>query len=166
MATPEEFIKWRMTLMEQITANGYGGKHNMVMNLAQAMLHGRGLDAFVNERRAQMAKNKIRAAKNQTDLNEQHIHNYAIFELTIRAFDIHSGWCDAFEDQHECMRRELFKGKLNPDKFSQRMEEMNKFVDYLPIEKSNPKRMAYGKAFPDDEIRSIMGREPFHQNGQ
>jgi hypothetical protein len=37
----------------------------MVMNLAQSMLHGRGLDAFANERRAQMAKNKILAANNQ-----------------------------------------------------------------------------------------------------
>jgi hypothetical protein len=46
--TPEEFIKWWMTLMEQIKANGYEGKYDMVMNLAQAMLHGRGLDAFVN----------------------------------------------------------------------------------------------------------------------
>jgi hypothetical protein len=60
----------------------------MVMNLVQAMLHGRGLDAFVNERRAHMAKNKIRAAKNQTELNEHQIHDYAIFELAIRAFDI------------------------------------------------------------------------------
>jgi hypothetical protein len=56
------------------------------------------------------------------------------------------------------MRRDLFMGNLNPEKFSQRLEEMNKYVDYIPIEKSNPKRMAYGKAFPDDEIRSIMGR--------
>jgi hypothetical protein len=33
-----------MTLTEQIKANGYGGKYDMVMNVAQAMLHGRGLD--------------------------------------------------------------------------------------------------------------------------
>jgi hypothetical protein len=51
----------------------------MVMNLAQAILHGRVLDAFVDERRAQMAKNKIRVAKNKMDLNEQQIHDYAIF---------------------------------------------------------------------------------------
>jgi hypothetical protein len=56
-----------MTLMEQIKANGYGGKYDMVMNLAQAMLHGRGLDVFVNERRAQMAKNKICASKNRNE---------------------------------------------------------------------------------------------------
>jgi hypothetical protein len=89
--TPEEFLKWWMVLMEQIKANGYKGKYDMVMNLAQAMLHGRGSDAFVNERRAQMAKNKIRAAKNQNELNEQHIHDYTIFELSIRALDIQSG---------------------------------------------------------------------------
>jgi hypothetical protein len=78
-----------MKLMEQLKANGYEGKYDMFMNLAQAMLHGRGLDAFVNERRAQMAKNKILAANNQNELNEQHIHDYAIFELAIRAFVIH-----------------------------------------------------------------------------
>jgi hypothetical protein len=35
---------------------------------------------------------------------------------------------------------------------------MNNDLDYIQIKKSNPKRMAYGKSFPDDEIRSIMGR--------
>jgi hypothetical protein len=60
------------------------------MNLAQAMLHGRGLEVFVNERRAKMANNKILTAKNQNELNEQHIHDYAIFELAITAFDIQS----------------------------------------------------------------------------
>jgi hypothetical protein len=29
-----------MTLTEQIKANGYIGKYDLVMNLAQAMLHG------------------------------------------------------------------------------------------------------------------------------
>jgi hypothetical protein len=65
---PEEFFKWRMNLTEQIKSNGYGGKYDMVMNLAQAMLHGHGLDAFVNERRTQIAKNKIRVSKKQTEL--------------------------------------------------------------------------------------------------
>jgi hypothetical protein len=107
-----------MTLMEQIKANGYEGKYDTVMNLAQAMLHGRGLDAFVNERRAQMARNKTRTANNQNELNEQQIHHYAIFELVIRDFDIQSGWRDAFERQREYTRRDLFMGKLNPEKFS------------------------------------------------
>jgi hypothetical protein len=61
-----------------------------------------------------MAKNKTRAAKNQNELNQKHIHSYAIFELAIRAFYIRSGWCDAFERQREYMRRDLFMGKLNP----------------------------------------------------
>jgi hypothetical protein len=156
--TPEEFLKWWMTLMEHIQVTGYEGKYDMVMNLAQAMLHGRGLDAFVNERRAHISKNNIRAAKNQHYFNKQQIHDYAIFELAIRAFDIQSGWREAFERQREYMRRDLFMVKLNPDKFSQRLEEMNKYLDYIPIEKSNPKRMAYGQLLPDDDIRSIMGR--------
>jgi hypothetical protein len=121
--TQDEFLKWHMTLMEQIKANGNGGKYDMVMNLAQAMLRGRGLDAFVNERRAQMAKNKMCAAKNETELNEQQIHDYAIFELAIRAFDIQSGWRDDFERQRESMIRDLSMVKLNPEQFSQRQSK-------------------------------------------
>jgi hypothetical protein len=83
----------------------------MVKNLAQAMLHGRGLDAFLNEIRAQMAKNKTRAAKNQKESNEQQIHDYAIFELAIRAFDIQSGWRDASARVHE---KRPFHGKTQP----------------------------------------------------
>jgi hypothetical protein len=111
-----------------IKANGYEGKYDMVMNFAQTMLHGRGLDAFVNERRAQMAKNKTHAAKNQNELSEQQIHDYAIFNLAIRAFDIQSGWHDTFEHQREYMIRDLFMGKGNPEKFSQRLEELNNAV--------------------------------------
>jgi hypothetical protein len=73
-----------------------------------------------------MAKNKIRAVKTQNELNEQQIHDYKIFEMAIRAFDIQSGWRDAFERQREYTRREIFMGKLNAEKFSQRLEEINK----------------------------------------
>jgi hypothetical protein len=45
--------------------HGYSS-YDMVMNLAQAMLAGRSLEAFLNERRAQEAKNKSRKAKEQT----------------------------------------------------------------------------------------------------
>jgi hypothetical protein len=65
-----------------------------------------------------MAKNKTRASNNQNELNEKEIHYYAIFELAIRAFDIQSGWRDAFERQREYTRRDLFMGKLSPEKFS------------------------------------------------
>jgi hypothetical protein len=50
------------------------------------------LDEFVNERRrTQIAKNKIRVAKNQMEITEQKIHDYTIFEMNIRAFDIQIG---------------------------------------------------------------------------
>jgi hypothetical protein len=163
--TPEEFLKWWMTLMEQIKVNGYEGKYDMVMNLAQAMLHGHGLDPFVNERRAQMAKNKTRAAKNQNELNEQQIHDYAIFEFAIRAFDIQIGWCDAFERQSEYTRRELFMGKLNPKKFSQRLEELNKYLDYIPIEKATPKEWHMDNHCQMMRLNTSWG-EPFHRNEQ
>jgi hypothetical protein len=42
----EEFLRWRLTLNEQMKNHGYSGNYDMVMNLAQAMLAGRGLEAF------------------------------------------------------------------------------------------------------------------------
>jgi hypothetical protein len=52
-------------------------------------------------------------------------------------------------------------GKLNPEKFSQRLQDLNKYLDYIPIERtklSDKTIKAYGKSLPEDEIRSIMGR--------
>jgi hypothetical protein len=42
--------------------------------------------------------------------------------LAIRAFDIQSGWRDAYERQREYMRRDLSMGKLNPESFSERLK--------------------------------------------
>jgi hypothetical protein len=58
------------------------------------------------------------------------------------------------------MRRDLFMGKLNPEKLIQILQDLNKYLDYIPIEKttvSDKTIKAYGKSLPDDEIRSIMG---------
>jgi hypothetical protein len=46
--------------------HGYSGNYYTVMNLAQAMLEGRVLEAFLSERLAQDIKNKTRKAKDQT----------------------------------------------------------------------------------------------------
>jgi hypothetical protein len=59
------------------------------------------------------------------------------------------------------MRRDLFMGKLNPEKFSQRLQDLNRYLDFIPIEKTSDSlktTKAYGNSLPEDEIRSIMGR--------
>jgi hypothetical protein len=97
--TPEDFLKWRLTLNEQVKNNGYDANYDNVMNLAQSMLAGRILEAFFNEKRSQEAKKRIRKAKTQTEHTPSHIYDFAIFELEIRVFYIHSGWRDAYERQ-------------------------------------------------------------------
>jgi hypothetical protein len=52
-------------------------------------------------------------------------------------------------------------GKLNPEKFSQRLQDLNRYLDFIPIEKTSNSlktTKAYEKSFPEDEIRSIMGQ--------
>jgi hypothetical protein len=83
-------LKWRLILNEQTKTNGAAGKHDMIMNLAQEMMAGRSLEAFLTERLTQESKNKIRKAKLQTEHTPNQIYDYAIFELAIRAFDIQS----------------------------------------------------------------------------
>jgi phosphopantetheine adenylyltransferase len=58
------------------------------------------------------------------------------------------------------MRRDRFMRKLNPEKFSQRLQDLNKYLDYIPIEQTtltDKIKKAYGKSLPEDEIGSIMG---------
>jgi hypothetical protein len=43
--------------------------------------------------------------------------------------------------------------KLNPEKFSQRLQDLNKYVDYIPIDRTtmaDKTQKAYGKSLPDD----------------
>jgi hypothetical protein len=151
--TPEEFLRWRLVLNEQMKKHGCSVNYDMVMNLAQSMLAGRRLEAFLNERQAQDTKNKTRKAKEQTEYTPQQIYDCAIFELAIRAFDIQSGWRDAYERQHEYTRRELFMERLNPEKFSQRLQYLNKYLNYIPIDRTtltDKIKKAYGKSLPED----------------
>jgi hypothetical protein len=60
--TPEEFLRWRLYLNEQMKNHGYSGNYEMAINLAQAMLEGRSLEAFLSDRRAQEVKDKTRKA--------------------------------------------------------------------------------------------------------
>jgi hypothetical protein len=96
---PEEFLKWSLTLNEQAKNNGYDTNYDNIMNLAQAMLVGPSLEAFWNEKRTQEAKNRIRKSKTLMEHVPKQIYDFAIFEFAIRAFEIQSGWRDAYERQ-------------------------------------------------------------------
>jgi hypothetical protein len=100
----------------------------------------------------------IRKTKTQTEHTPKQIYDFTIFELAIHAFDIQSEWRDAYERQREYKRRDLFMGKLNPEKFSQRLQDLNRYLDFIPIKKQNKITKAYEKSLPEDEIRSIMER--------
>jgi hypothetical protein len=52
-------------------------------------------------------------------------------------------------------------GRLNPENFSQRLQDLNRYLDFIPTQKTSDNQKitkAYGKSLPEDEIRSIMGR--------
>jgi hypothetical protein len=52
-------------------------------------------------------------------------------------------------------------GQLNPEKFSQRLQDLNRYLDFIPIENTSDNLKiteAYGKSLPEYEIRFIMGR--------
>jgi hypothetical protein len=106
--TSDEFLRWRLVLNEKMKNHGYSANYDMVMKLAQSMLAGRSLEAFLNERRAQATRNKTRKVKEQIEYTSQQVYDCAIFELAIHTFDIQSGWRDAYERQREYTRRDLF----------------------------------------------------------
>jgi hypothetical protein len=81
----EEFLKGRLILAEQVKNNGYDDNYDNIMNLAQAMLAGRSLEAFLNEKRSQEAKNKLRKIKTLVEHTPTQIYDFAIFEFSIRA---------------------------------------------------------------------------------
>jgi hypothetical protein len=77
--TPEEFLKWRLTLNEPVNNNGYDTNYDNIMSLAQAILAGRSLEAFLNEKRSQEAKNKVCKIKTLKEHTPKQIYDFAIF---------------------------------------------------------------------------------------
>jgi hypothetical protein len=75
------------------------------------------------------------------------------------AFGTQSGRRDNFERQRKYMIRDIFLRNLNPDKLSEILRDMNKYLYYIPIERTtvaDKTKKAYGNSLPDAEIRSIM----------
>jgi hypothetical protein len=122
----------------------------------------------LNEKRSQEAKNRIRKTKTQTEHTSKQIYDFAIFELAICAFDIQSGWRDAYERQREYMRRDIFLGKLNPEKFSQRLQDLNRHLDLIPIEKisDNQKIPRHMESQCQKMKSGPLWDEQSHLNGQ
>jgi hypothetical protein len=90
--SPEEFLKWRLILAEQVKNNGYTYNPENIMNLAQSMLAGQSLGAFLNEKRSQEANNRVRMSKTIAEHTPKQIYDFAISEVSIREFDTQSGW--------------------------------------------------------------------------
>jgi hypothetical protein len=104
-------------------------------------------------------KNRVNKSKMIAEHTPKQIYDFALFKLSIRAFDIQSGWRDAYEREREYMGKDLFMGRLNPEKFSQRLQDLNRYLIYIPIDKtsdSNKVTKAYGKSLPEDELGSII----------
>jgi hypothetical protein len=82
----------------------------------------------------------------------------ALFQI----LDIKSNYLPGIVQAERIHEERPFHGKTNPEKFSQRLQDLNRYLDFIPTEKtsdSNKITKAYGKSLPEDEIRSIMGRE-------
>jgi hypothetical protein len=90
--SPEEFMKWPLSLAEQVKNNGYTENPDNIMNLAQTMLAGRIPEAFLSAKRSQEANKRVRKIKTIAEHTPKEIYNLAIFELSIQAFDTQIGW--------------------------------------------------------------------------
>jgi hypothetical protein len=64
--TQEEFLRWSLSLNEQMKNHGCSGNYEMVMNFVQAMLVGRGLEAFLSEWWASKTRHVRRMSKQST----------------------------------------------------------------------------------------------------
>jgi hypothetical protein len=66
---------------------GYTDNPDNIMNLAQAMLAGRSLEAFLNEKRSQEAKNRVRKSKTIAEHTPKQIYLSCQFERLIPKVD-------------------------------------------------------------------------------
>lgn len=150
--TAEDWILWRIDvddLFDKVDAANNGQKQNQIyMSLLQGTARERYLENFVDRNEA----NQGLDANDRLDMED--IVQLVINDTAKKYFSLDCDWGNAYRYQKAYMRKNLFMGDMNPEKFCERLSKINRMLTYFPFtdddERENPSKL------DDDELCDIL----------
>ena len=140
--TAEDWINWRFDvddLFDKVAAVDNGQKQNQIyMSLLQGTARERYIEAFTGHNNANLALD----ANDRLEMDD--LLTLVINDTSKKYFSLDCDWRNAYRYQKAYMRKNLFMGDMNPEKFCERLSRINRMLSYFP--------------FTDDDVREAPNR--------
>ena len=149
----EEWIKWRIHLTDLIKMYGLGEDDPKRGKLIYSLLKGKAADWYVHHYRRLSEEND--SHDEDAKWSENEVLKRVLWHISCQVFDRKvKSWRSAARKQKSYMRNSIYMGDMDPEDFLERLEEMNKFLCYFPVDKGND-RHKYAKPFKEEELLEI-----------
>jgi hypothetical protein len=147
----EDWILWRMDvkeLFDKMQANNNPAKQHQIYS---SLLSGKAKEDYVANWNSRNATNVALPAPERYSL--KHVLHLVVNDTAKKYFSIECDWSNAYRYQKAYLRKNLFMGDMNPDKFCDRLEKMNRMLPYFPLahdDANDPEEL------DDDELCDIL----------
>ena len=150
----EEWIKWRIQVNDLIKMYGLDEDDPKRGKVIYSLLKGKAADWYVHHYRHLSEENKTREEDDRW--SEDQILKRVLWHMSCQVFDRRvKSWRSAARKQKSYMRNSIYMGDMDPEDFLERLEELNKFLCYFPVDKGDG-RQKYAKPFKQDELLEIL----------
>ncbi|CAB9515692.1 hypothetical protein SEMRO_732_G194380.1 [Seminavis robusta] len=143
--TPEEWCEWRFNIDDLIKTLGYT-KTAQIVRVQRSLLKGKSAELY------QSFYNKRFSRKVEKEDQQRMALNKVLNDMALKIF-ADGAW--AARSQKRYMRNNLFMGNMDPEKFADRLEKLNDYLKYFPIDKVEMEHPP-NKKLDWDELVDIM----------
>ena len=151
--TPESYCQWRTTQARLHQDKGVVGDVTGTLRILRATLGGKALTAFNRAYEKHDTTNQDRRANQRLD--QSIVLLQALNDLSLHVF-ANTG-VDSVKNQKTYLRKSVLMGNMFPSDFADRLEEINDYLKYFPVEAVNTVN-DIPTPFDQEELIDIMDR--------
>ena len=128
--TPEQWCEWRLQVQELIENLGYTDNIEKQVKIYKSLLRGKVLEDF------QAAYRKHYIERDQNLFIDTEEDKREAFQVVLNsvALEIFPDGAGAIRFQKRYLRNNLYMGDMDPDKFAARLEKINSYLPFFPVE--------------------------------
>ena len=148
----EEWCEWR-TKVDQLIRDKECTTSTQRVRVYRSLLEGKALDLFAESYSKRLRKQiEVKQTDKLAEADETLVENQALNDVALMVF---KDGTDSIRAQKRYLRNNLSIGNMDPEMWAQRLEKINRYLQYFPVETvtaDNPRN----KPLAEDELVDIM----------
>ena len=150
--TAEDWVTWRINvddLFTKVSAENNGQKQNQIY---MSLLKGSARDRYLLNYTERNDANLTLAPADRLDIADLLL--LVINDTAKKYFSLDCDWHKAYRYQKAYMRKNLFMGDMNPEKFCERLTKINRMLTFFPFTDDDVRESP--SPLDDDELCDIL----------